>query len=91
MCRASVPQAQSDYQKRWREALHATATGQFTKEIDKALPQKHTKALYDHLSREEAVILAQLRTNKSKLNEYLAKINASMTDLCDCGQAETRS
>ena len=66
-------------------------SGKFTKEIDKALPGKHTKALYDHFSREEAAILVQLRTNKCKLNGYLAKINASATDLCECGQSETVS
>ena len=38
---------------------------------------------------EDAAILAQLRTNKCRLNCYLAKINASPTDLCECGQSET--
>jgi len=61
----------------------------FTKELDKALPQRHTRTLYGNRTREDAAILARPRTNKCRLNGYLAKINASPTELCECGQPET--
>jgi hypothetical protein len=37
----------------------------------------------------EAAILAQLRTGKSFLNEYLHKINVAETAACSCGLAES--
>ena len=61
--------------------------GKFTRELDKALPGKHIKKLYDSLKRSEASILAQLRTGMARLNEYLHRIGASETDQCSCGQA----
>jgi len=61
--------------------------GRFSKEIDIALPGKHTKKLYDTLSRPEANVLVQLRTGMIRLNSYLARIGAEETDLCPCGLA----
>ena len=59
--------------------------GKFTQTIDCALPGKHTRLLYDSLSKPLAALLAQLRTGKSRQNDYLAKINAVESDQCGCG------
>jgi hypothetical protein len=61
--------------------------GKYSKEIDIALPGKHTRILYDGLKRREASVLAQLRTGMARLNGYLHQIGASESDLCICGQA----
>ena len=61
--------------------------GQHSKRIDKALPGKHTRQLYEGLSWKEATVLAQLRTGMARLNIYLHRINAAPTDQCECGQA----
>jgi hypothetical protein len=75
--------------QKWRQLLTKATTGKFTKTIDKALPQGHTRKLYDKLPREEAAILTQLRTGRSHLNDYLEKIKAFPSELCPCGQPET--
>ncbi|KAJ3455074.1 hypothetical protein MRS44_013674 [Fusarium solani] len=61
--------------------------GGYSKRIDKALPGKHTEALYDGLKRGEADVLSQLRTGMARINSYLCKIGAVESDMCDCGQA----
>ena len=61
--------------------------GQHSKRIDKALPGKHTRQLYEGLSWREATVLAQLRTGMARLNTYLHRINAAPTDQCEYGQA----
>lgn len=61
--------------------------GRYSKTIDTALPGKHTRQLYDRLSRKEASVLAQLRTGMARLNAYLHRIRAAATDQCECGHA----
>jgi hypothetical protein len=61
--------------------------GKYTIEMDRALPENHTKLLYNSFKRTEAEILAQLRTGMARLNEYLHRIGASESDQCACGQA----
>lgn len=61
--------------------------GKYTTELDRVLPGKHTKLLYDSLKRTEAGILAQLRTGIARLNEYPHRIGVSESDQCECGQA----
>jgi len=61
--------------------------GAHSKRVDAALPGKHTRLLYEHLSRKEAGILAQLRTGMARLNGYLHRIGAAPSDQCECGQA----
>ena len=61
--------------------------GKYSKKIDTALPGKHTRQLYDHLSWKEASVLAQLRTGMVKLNAYLHQIKAEASDQCACGRA----
>ena len=62
--------------------------GRYSREIDTALPGKHTRILYDTLGRREAGVLAQLRTGATKLNGYLHRIGAAESDQCACGQAK---
>ena len=61
--------------------------GKYSRDIDTALPGKHTRILYDSLKRREASVLAQLRTGMARLNGYLHRIGAAESDQCQCGQA----
>ena len=61
--------------------------GAYSRRIDTALLGKHTRQLYDGLSRKESSVLAQLRTGMAQLNTYRHRIKASTTDQCECGQA----
>jgi hypothetical protein len=61
--------------------------GKYTTELDRALPGKHTKLLYNSFKRTEAMVLAQLRTRMVRLNEYLYRVGASESDQCAYGQA----
>jgi hypothetical protein len=73
--------------QREQEAL-PEGIGRYSREIDTALPGKHTRILYDTLKRREASILAQLRTGMVRLNGYLHQIGAAESDQCACGQAK---
>ncbi|KAF4334758.1 endonuclease exonuclease phosphatase [Fusarium beomiforme] len=64
------------------------SVGGYSKRLDKALPGKHTRILYDALKRRESDILVQLRTGIARVNRYLHRIGAVETDTCDCGQEE---
>jgi ribonuclease HI len=55
--------------------------GGYSKRVDRALPGKHTKALYDNLKRREADVFSQLRTGKARINSYLSKIGAAESDV----------
>ncbi|EXA31053.1 hypothetical protein FOVG_17611 [Fusarium oxysporum f. sp. pisi HDV247] len=61
--------------------------GKFSKRVDAALPGKHTRLLYDGLSRRETSVLAQLRTGMARLNGYLFRIRLAVSQQCACGQA----
>lgn len=61
--------------------------GKHSKRIDKALPGKHTKKLYNQFNRREAAVLVQLRTRMVRLNGYLYRIRATDSEQCPCGQA----
>jgi hypothetical protein len=61
--------------------------GKYSKEMDTALPGKHTRTLYNTFKRREASVLAQLRTGMARLNGYLHQIRAVESDQCECGQA----
>ena len=56
----------------------------FGKQTGQALPGKHTRLLYDSLTKRDARVLAQLRTGKCRLNGYLARIQAVESDHCAC-------
>jgi ribonuclease HI len=66
----------------WSQSDHSF----FARQVDQALPGRHTRRLYDHLTKTDAGILAQLRSGKCRLNHYLARINAVDSEQCDCGQ-----
>ena len=72
-----------------QEEFYGAKTGKFLQSINKALPGKHTKKMYNSLNRADAAILTQLRTNISRLNTYLHRIKATETDKCDCRVPET--
>ncbi|RKK47321.1 hypothetical protein BFJ69_g18183, partial [Fusarium oxysporum] len=55
--------------------------GNYSKRIDRALPGKHTQALYDICKRREAGVLSQLRTGMARINSYLNKIGAAESDI----------
>ncbi|KAI1839389.1 hypothetical protein JX266_014400, partial [Neoarthrinium moseri] len=61
--------------------------GKYSKDLDTALPGRHTRKLYDGLKRADANILAQLRTGMARLNSYLFKIGATDIETCPCGHA----
>ena len=71
------------------QEFYGATTGKHLQKIDKALPGKHTNKLYNALNRTAAATLVQLRTNISRLNTYLCKINVADTDRCECGMKET--
>ena len=80
---------------RYKNAIRETAQTigrrrKIAKYIDKSpIGARHTKAIYNALSRNGASIFCQLRTGKSRLNDYLFKIKAAESDLCECGERET--
>lgn len=96
--RGKTPQGQSQQAKATilheiRGRINASVAlpegiGKHSKDVDAALPGKHTKAIYDTLNKKEAGILAQLRTGMARLNGYLHRIGASDTDQCGCGAAK---
>lgn len=59
--------------------------GKHSKKVDIALPGKHTRQLYDRLTRKEAGVLAHLRTGMARLNGHLYRINVVESDQCTCG------
>jgi hypothetical protein len=62
--------------------------GKRSKDVDAALPGKHTKVVYNTLKKKETGTLAQLRTGMARINSYLHRIGASETDQCNCGTAK---
>lgn len=58
--------------------------GRWTRTLDAALPGKHTKYLYDKLSRRQAAFLIQLRTGHIRLNRYLQRVGHLESNACGC-------
>ena len=67
---------------------NSNRAGQYAWKLDKALPGKHTLALYGKLQSDGASILAQARTGHNGLNYYLCQRRLRDTADCDCGQGE---
>ena len=61
--------------------------GKYSRRIDKALPGKHTRALYDVLKKRESKVPVQLYKGTARLNGLLHRIGAAESDLCNCGRA----
>ena len=74
---------------RKRAFFQSLKVARHLRELDKALPGRHTRKLYDRLKRTDAAILAQLRGGYCRLNGYLHRIGQVDSDLCLCGQKET--
>lgn len=60
-----------DQRKLRDESCMADQVGQHSKRVDAALPGKHTKDLYGSFPWKERNVLAQLRTDMSRLNNTL--------------------
>jgi hypothetical protein len=74
-CRATKPlyQARSTrlrvlLAQRRQHMVLPESVGSYSKQLDKALPGKHTRTLYDALKRRESDILVQLRTGMARVN-----------------------
>ena len=61
--------------------------GASLRKIDTAWLGKHTRSMYDDLTKRRASILAQLRTGMTPMNGYLHNIKAVGSNLCECGEA----
>ena len=88
-----LPQAKATVLMKLKQGIQDSVTlpqdiGKYSRDVDSALPGKHTKEIYDTLSKKEAGILAQLRTGMARLNGYLHRIGVSDTEQCDCGAAK---
>ena len=64
-----------------------STVGQYTWQLDQALPGKHTLAL-PNISSEEASVLIQARTGFCRLNKSLYRLKIVDTDDCQCGEGE---
>ena len=56
-------------------------------QIDRALPGKHIKKVYDKLNHAQAAVLAQMRTGHSTLLSFLARVKKVSSETCDCSRA----
>ncbi|KAF4547019.1 Hypothetical protein D9617_69g077980 [Elsinoe fawcettii] len=74
-----------DMQERF--AAEVPQYGLYTYHLDKALPGRHTRTLYNDLTRQDAGILAQARTNHCHPNSYRARIGIQEHQGCQCGEA----
>ena len=77
-----APEAKSTLINRARDTLSneqriAPVVAKYSRELDMALPGRHTRSLYDILNRNEASVLAQLRTGISRLNRYLNRVGVT--------------
>jgi hypothetical protein len=78
-----------DAQDRLRRANSQMSTmfGEAVLRIDAAWPGNHTRCMYDDPNKRQASVLAQLRSGMTPLNGSLHNIEATKTNLCDCGVA----
>lgn len=58
--------ARANAKQHHKDNFHLWTTGQFTRQLDSALPGPHTKMLYDGLDREKASILARYSLNSAR-------------------------
>jgi len=72
-----------------REDFYMAKAGTYLLRLDKELPGKNTRKMYNKTNKTNASILAQLRTNIPRLNSYLRRIEVTETDKCECGATET--
>ena len=70
------------------KSFNSSKSGRFTKAINKALPGKHIRLLYNKKPQDKASNLYQLRSGICRLNSYLFKIRAAISPKCECGAIE---
>ncbi|KAJ5569007.1 hypothetical protein N7450_011493 [Penicillium hetheringtonii] len=70
---------------RAKEEFESMRGGRWSRNLDAALPGKHTNFLYDNLSRRQAALLIQLRTGHARLNRYLQRMGHLENNTCGCG------
>ena len=56
--------------------------GRAIRELDTALPGRHTKVIYDSLKKKDARILVQLRTGCARLNQFLCYQHKYQLEAC---------
>jgi hypothetical protein len=59
--------------------------GKYSKRVDMALPGQHTRQLYDNRPWIERNVLAQMRTDMTRLNNSMYRIHAATSRQCACG------
>ncbi|EHK19849.1 uncharacterized protein TRIVIDRAFT_193271 [Trichoderma virens Gv29-8] len=59
--------------------------GKHSKRVDAALPGQHTRQLYDNRPWIERNVLAQMRTDRTRLNNSMYRIHAATSRQCACG------
>lgn len=81
----------------WVASYSAARGGRHPGDLDKALPNVHTRALSDHLHRSKAkakakaTVLAQMQTGKCQLNPYPNGIGDPDPELYEWGQKAKRN
>ena len=75
----------------YKIAFHVFTGGKYTRQINQALPQRHTRMLYNRINKQKAAILCQLQTGKCQLNTYLSRIRAADNDQCKCRAMDSPS
>ncbi len=73
----------------WSTEWNRSTKGQYLRRIDTAIPGPHVRKLYDHLPRQRAGLLAQLRIGHNWLKSFSKRVKHSDSDRCECGAVET--
>ena len=73
--------------KEHREIFFTCPGGKHARNLDRALPGKHTKKIYDKIIHAQDSVLAQMRIGHSTLCSFLAKIKKVTSETCDCSLA----
>ncbi|KAF4625032.1 hypothetical protein G7Y89_g13137 [Cudoniella acicularis] len=79
----------ADTLRDWSIEWNRSVKGQYLRKIDEAAPGPHVRKLYDHLPRQRAGLLAQLRIGHNWLQCFSKRMNFSDSDRCECGAVET--
>jgi hypothetical protein len=79
----------ADTLRDWSIEWKRSTKGQSLRKIDEAIPGPHARKLYDHLPRQRAGLLAQLRTGHNWLKSFSKLRNFSDDDRCEYGAVET--
>ena len=78
-----------DTLREWTTEWNRSTKGQYLRRIDTTIPGPHVRKLYDHLPRQRAGLLAQLRIGHNWLKTFSKRRKFSDDDRCECGAIET--